>query len=89
MASGNTDTTGIIEKFGEHEKDCGSTSVQIALLTARIEELTEHFQQHPKDHHSRRGLLKLVGRRRRLLSYLRRSDLDRYRSLIEELGLRR
>ena len=89
MTSEKTETSGIVEKFGEHENDCGSTSVQIALLTARIEELTEHFQQHPKDHHSRRGLLKLVGRRRRLLSYLRRADLERYRSLIEELGLRR
>ena len=89
MASGNTDTASVVEKFGEHENDCGSTSVQIALITARIEELTGHFQQHPKDHHSRRGLLKLVGRRRRLLTYLRRNDLERYRSLIEELGLRR
>ncbi len=89
MAAGKTESSSIVERFGEHENDCGSTSVQIALLTARIEELTEHFQQHPKDHHSRRGLLKLVGRRRRLLSYLRRSDLERYRSLIEELGLRR
>ena len=89
MASAKTETGSIVEKFGQHENDCGSTSVQIALVTARIEELTEHFQQHPKDHHSRRGLLKLVGRRRRLLSYLRRSDLERYRSLIEELGLRR
>ena len=88
MTSGNTDTGGIVEKFGRHERDCGSTPVQIALLTARIEELTGHFQQHPKDHHSRRGLLKLVGRRRRLLNYLRRTDLERYRSLIEELGLR-
>ena len=89
MTPGNGDTTSIVERFGQHENDCGSTSVQIAILTARIEELTEHFQQHPKDHHSRRGLLKLVGRRRRLLDYLRRSDLERYRSLIEELGLRR
>jgi small subunit ribosomal protein S15 len=89
MTSVKTETSSIVEKFGQHQNDCGSTSVQIALLTARIEELTEHFQQHPKDHHSRRGLLKLVGRRRRLLSYLRRADLERYRSLIEELGLRR
>ncbi len=89
MASGKTDTKAIVERFGGHENDCGSTSVQIALLTARIDELTEHFQQHPKDHHSRRGLLKLVGRRRRLLDYMRRSDLERYRRLIEELGLRR
>ena len=78
----------IIEKFSRHENDQGAPSVQVALLTARIEELTGHFQGHPKDHHSRRGLLKMVGRRRRLLDYLRRTDLDRYRSVIEELGLR-
>lgn len=78
----------IIEKFSRHENDHGAASVQVALLTARIEELTEHFKSHPKDHHSRRGLLKMVGRRRRLLNYLRRTDLDRYRSVIEELGLR-
>jgi len=79
---------GIIEKFSRHENDQGAASVQVALLTARIAELTEHFQSHPKDHHSRRGLLRMVGRRRRLLDYLRRNDLDRYRSVIEELGLR-
>lgn len=80
---------GIIEKFGRGENDHGAASVQIALLTTRIEELTEHFRSHPKDHHSRRGLLKMVGRRRRLLNYLRRTDLERYRWLIQELGLRR
>jgi small subunit ribosomal protein S15 len=79
----------IIEKFSRDENDQGSPAVQVALLTARIEELTEHFRTHPKDHHSRRGLLKMVGRRRRLLDYLRRTDLERYRSVIEELGLRR
>lgn len=79
---------GIIEKFSRRENDQGSTSVQVALLTGRIEELTGHFREHPKDHHSRRGLLKMVGRRRRLLNYLRRTDLDRYRWVIEELGLR-
>lgn len=79
----------IVEKFGRTENDHGSASVQVALLTARIEELTEHFRAHPKDHHSRRGLLKMVGRRRRLLNYLRGKDLERYRWLIEELGLRR
>ena len=79
----------IIDKFGRGENDHGSESVQVALLTARIEELTGHFRSHPKDHHSRRGLLKMVGRRRRLLSYLRRTDLDRYRRVIKELGLRR
>lgn len=79
----------IITKFGKDESDTGSTSVQIALLSARITELTEHLRTHKKDHHSRRGLLMLVGQRRRLLNYLRRSDLDRYRELIKELGLRR
>ncbi len=78
----------IIEKFSRKENDQGSAPVQVALLTARIEELTEHFRGHPKDHHSRRGLLKMVGRRRRLLNYMRRTDLERYRSVIEELGLR-
>jgi len=78
----------IVEKFGRHGNDQGSAAVQIALLTQRIEELTEHFRDHPKDHHSRRGLLTMVGRRRRLLGYLRRSDLERYRWVIEELGLR-
>ena len=68
--------------------DTGSTKVQVALLTERINSLTEHFRTHPKDHHSRRGLLKMVGTRRRLLTYLKRSDLPSYRSLIEELGLR-
>lgn len=78
----------LIEKFSRGENDHGSASVQVALLTERIEELTEHFRSHPKDHHSRRGLLKMVGRRRRLLEYLRRNDLERYRWVIEELGLR-
>ncbi len=84
-----TTKQGIIEKFSRRENDQGSAPVQVALLTARIEELTGHFRSHPKDHHSRRGLLKMVGRRRRLLNYLRTTDLDRYRSVIEELGLRR
>ncbi len=79
----------IIDKFGRGENDHGAASVQVALLTARIEELTGHFRDHPKDHHSRRGLLKMVGKRRRLLDYLRRTDLERYRWVIEELGLRR
>lgn len=79
----------IVTKFGKDESDTGSTSVQIALLSARIAELTEHLRAHKKDHHSRRGLLMLVGQRRRLLNYLRKSDLDRYRELIKELGLRR
>lgn len=88
MTLQTADTTAIVEKYGRDEQDTGSTPVQIAMLTARIEELTEHFRDHPKDHHSRRGLLKMVGRRRRLLNYLRRTDVERYRELIEELGLR-
>lgn len=79
----------IVGRFGKDESDTGSTDVQVALLTARIQQLTEHLRAHTKDHHSRRGLLMLVGQRRRLLDYLRRSDLDRYRELIGELGLRR
>ena len=79
----------IVAKFGESAQDTGNTRVQIALLTERINELTEHLRSHKKDHHSRRGLLMLVGRRRRLLDYLRRNDVDRYRALIAELGLRR
>ncbi len=79
----------IVGRFGKSEADTGSTEVQVALLTARINELTEHLRTHAKDHHSRRGLLMLVGKRRRLLQYLQRSDLDRYRALIKELGLRR
>ena len=79
----------IVERFGKDERDTGSTEVQVALLSERINELTEHLREHKKDHHSRRGLLMLVGQRRRLLNYLRRSDVDRYRTLIGELGLRR
>lgn len=79
----------IVEKFRQHEKDTGSPEVQVALLTERITQLTEHFKTHKKDHHSRRGLLKLVGRRRRLLNYLQRVDLDAYRELTKTLGLRR
>jgi len=78
-----------VGKFGKHEGDTGSPEVQIAMLTQRINELTEHLRTHKHDHHSRRGLLKLVGRRRRLLTYLQRNDLDGYRALIKELGLRR
>ena len=79
----------IIEKHGKSENDTGSPEVQIALLSARISHLTEHLREHRHDHHSRRGLLMLVGQRRRLLNYLQRKDLDRYRALIAELGLRR
>ncbi len=78
----------VIKKYQLHPEDRGSAPVQIALLTTRINELTDHFRKHAKDHHSRRGLLKMVGRRRRLLEYLKRQDLERYRSLIEDLGLR-
>jgi small subunit ribosomal protein S15 len=79
----------IAAQFGASEKDTGSTKVQIALLTERINHLTEHLREQGKDHHSRRGLLMLVGRRRRLLDYLRRNDVERYRALIAKLGLRR
>ena len=79
----------VIDKFKRHESDTGSPEVQIALLTARIQHLTEHLQEHRKDHHSRRGLLLMVGKRRRLLKYLQNTDLDRYRKVLSELGLRR
>ncbi len=79
----------IIEKFGRNANDTGSSEVQVALLSGRITYLTEHFQTHKKDHHSRRGLLKLVGQRRRLLNYMKGKDIDRYRSLIKELGIRK
>jgi small subunit ribosomal protein S15 len=79
----------LIERFGASPSDTGRTEVQVAMLTARINELTEHLRTHRKDHHSRRGLLMLVGRRRRFLNYLQRTDLERYRTLIRELGLRR
>ena len=79
----------LIQKFGRSEGDTGSAEVQIALLTERINELTEHLRSHSKDHHSRRGLLMLVGKRRRLLRYLESADLDRYRTVVGELGLRR
>jgi small subunit ribosomal protein S15 len=79
----------LIAKFGDSPTDTGKTEVQVALLTERINYLTDHLRTHKKDHHSRRGLLMLVGQRRRLLDYLQRADLERYRSLIKELGLRR
>ena len=79
----------IVGKYGQHESDTGSPQVQIAMLTRRINDLTEHLRTHPKDHYSRRGLLKLVGRRRRFLNYLQKHDLEGYRALIKELGLRR
>jgi small subunit ribosomal protein S15 len=79
----------LIGKHGRNASDTGSTEVQVAMLTRRINQLTEHLRLHPKDHYSRRGLLKLVGRRRRFLNYLQRKDLEGYRALIKELGLRR
>jgi small subunit ribosomal protein S15 len=79
----------VVDKHGRGPADTGSAEVQIALLTRRINDLTEHLRQHPKDHYSRRGLLRLVGRRRRFLDYLQRKDIEGYRTLIKELGLRR
>lgn len=79
----------IIEKYRLHESDTGSPEVQIALLTERISHLTDHFKIHKKDHHSRRGLLKLVGQRRRLLDYLKSKEVDRYKRIISELGIRK
>jgi small subunit ribosomal protein S15 len=79
----------LVTQFGENDQDTGNTRVQVALLTERINELTDHLRSHKKDHHSRRGLLMLVGQRRRLLGYLQKKDLEGYRSLIRELGLRR
>lgn len=78
----------IIEGYRTHQSDTGSPEVQIALLTTRINELTEHLKEHRKDHHSRRGLLKMVGQRRRMLNYLKSADIERYRTLIKKLGLR-
>lgn len=79
----------VITKYRLHDSDTGSSEVQVALLSQRIEQLTEHFKTHKKDHHSRRGLLKLVGQRRRLLDYLKRSNLERYRTVVSSLNLRK
>lgn len=79
----------VIKEYATHEGDTGSPEVQVAILTSRIQYLTEHLKEHKKDHHSRRGLLKLVGQRRNMLDYLRRKDIERYRSLTERLGLRK
>ncbi|MEX1037922.1 MAG: 30S ribosomal protein S15 [Acidimicrobiia bacterium] len=81
--------TEIVAEFGTHESDTGSPEVQVAILSERINHLTEHLREHGHDHHSRRGLLMMVGKRRRLLDYLRRQDVERYRALIAKLGLRR
>lgn len=89
MVLSGEDKRQLIEEYKLHESDTGSPEVQIALLTHRISNLTEHFKVHKKDHHSRRGLLILVGKRRRLLNYVKNKDVKRYRSIIENLGLRR
>jgi small subunit ribosomal protein S15 len=89
MPLSNVDKKKLIKKFGENEFDTGRTEVQIALLSERIKYLTDHFKKHKKDNHSRRGLLQLVGQRRRLLDYLANKDIERYRHLIKELGIRR
>ena len=81
--------TAVIQRYKKHEKDTGSPEVQIALLTERINNLTEHFKVFKKDHHSRRGLLKMVGERRRLLNYLKVKDFERYKSMVDNLGLRK
>jgi len=89
MAVQQQQTRAIVDEHRLHESDTGSPEVQVALLTNRITYLTEHFKSHPKDHHSRRGLLKLVGQRRRLLDYLKRTDFGRYKNLIGRLGIRK
>ncbi len=88
MALTAEDREAVVQKYRIHDKDRGSTPVQVALLTSRINDLTGHFRAHKKDHHSRRGLLKMVGQRRRLLEYLKRTNLEGYRALIADLGLR-
>ncbi len=89
LAFSKEDKQSVIAKHAKHDGDTGSPEVQIAILTARIDTLTEHLKQHKKDHHSRRGLLKMVGHRRRLLNYLQSRDLERYRALVKELELRK
>ncbi len=89
MAQNTVKKKEIIEKFKTHDTDTGSSEVQIALLSDRITYLTDHFQTHQKDHHSRRGLLKLVGQRRSLLNYLKTKDINKYRTLIKDLGIRK
>lgn len=89
MSLSNDKKKELVKKYGENDIDTGKTEVQVALLSERIKYLTEHFKTHDKDHHSRRGLLKLVGQRRRLLDYLARKDITRYRNLVKDLGIRR
>ncbi len=88
MALPKEEKSNIIGEFKLHDKDTGSPEVQIGILSRRIQDLTEHLKEHKKDHHSRRGLLKMVGQRRRLLNYLKESDIERYRGIIQKLGLR-
>jgi len=89
MGIGEPQKQAVVEQFRVHQTDTGSPEVQVALLSQRIDHLTEHFKAHVKDHHSRRGLLMLVGQRRRLLDYLRKLDFDRYQNLIQRLGIRK
>ncbi|GAC1400311.1 MAG: 30S ribosomal protein S15 [Thermoanaerobaculia bacterium] len=89
MTTTKEQKTDLISQYRTHDEDTGSPEVQIALLSNRITYLTEHFKSHAKDHHSRRGLLKMVGRRRRLLDYLKKIDLERYRTIIDKLGIRK
>jgi small subunit ribosomal protein S15 len=89
MALDKETKTNVVQSFRRHDNDTGSPEVQVALITSRIAYLAEHFKTHKKDHHSRRGLLKLVGRRRRLLDYLKRTDVDRYRKVVADLNLRK
>lgn len=89
MPTAKEQKTEVIHQYRVHDSDTGSPEVQIALLSNRISYLTEHFKSHAKDHHSRRGLLKMVGRRRRLLDYLKKTDVSRYRTVIEKLGIRK
>jgi small subunit ribosomal protein S15 len=89
LSTTKQEKTSIVNTYRVHDSDTGSPEVQIALLSNRITYLTEHFKTHAKDHHSRRGLLKLVGRRRRLLDYLKKTDVERYRTIIEKLGIRK
>ena len=89
MSLGKDDKTGVISSYRLHESDTGSPEVQVALLSERIKQLQEHCKEHKKDHHSRRGLLKMVGQRRRLLNYLKKKDINRYREVIARLGLRK
>ena len=89
MSLSNDKKKELVKQYGENDVDTGKTEVQVALLSERIKYLTEHFKTHSKDHHSRRGLLKLVGQRRRLLDYLARKNINRYRNLVKDLGIRR